>query len=251
MTATTRFLGLPLALLLIICATPAKGADTWSAPVHDRPVIAHLLAEVLEYRRGAEEGDTLHWDAFGWLGGDYHRLWVKTEGEHGFDGGSSGETDVQLLYGRLIAPYWDLQVGVRQEWRYGKSDDRTRTSAVIGVQGLAPYWFELEPSLFVSERGDVSARITADYDLLLTQRLILQPRIEAELAAQDVEEWGIAQGINNIEAGLRLRYEIHRKFAPYVGFSWRRDVGETARLTRKAGDDVEEVSFVAGVRIWF
>lgn len=242
---------LPVLALLFIAAAPAAAEEKWEPPVHDRPVVVTLLADLAEYGRTADGGENVRWDIVGWIGGDYHRIWLKSEGEHDFGAGSSGEVDAQVLYGRLIAPYWDLQIGVRQEWRYDSRRDRTRTSAVIGVQGIAPYWFELEPSLFISEDGDVSARITAEYDLFLTQRLILQPRVETELAVQEVKGWGIGRGVKDIEAGLRLRYEIHRKFAPYIGLTWRRDVGETAALTRDEGKEVEERALVVGVRMWF
>lgn len=237
-------------LLLFSQHSNALAQEGWPPPVHDNQVHAYLLTELLEYRHTESEG-SLRWDIYGWVGGDYNRLWVKTEGSHAAYGGVSGEADAELLYGRLVSPYWDFQIGVREEWRYGRGPERSRASAVIGFQGLAPYWFDLEPSLFVSERGDVSARLTADYDLFLTQRLILQPRLETFVAVQKVEEFGIGPGINNVDLGLRLRYEITRKFAPYFGFSWKRELGETATLSRREGKDVDERSFVAGLRLWF
>ena len=238
-------------LILVTMLEEAGAGDEWSAPVHDSPVIGYLLTDLLEYQRNTDGGDRIRWDILGWVGGDYNRIWLKTEGSHDLSGRPSGETDAQVLYGRLIFPFWDFQIGARQEWKYGPGRDRTRTSAVIGVQGVAPYWFEIEPSLFISEKGDVSARITAEYDLLLTQRLILQPRVETELAVQKVEEFGVGSGMSNIEVGLRLRYEIQREFAPYIGITWSRDVGETAGLTRREGKEVEELSLAAGVRLWF
>lgn len=240
-----------LVLLLSFAGAPAAGAaDVWPHPVHDRPVLFFFLTEVLEYRQSKGSG-SVQWDAFGWVGGDYNRLWLKSEGEHGFDRGAKGRVDAQILYGRLVAPFWDLQIGLRQEWKYGRGADRTRTSAVIAVQGLAPYWFDFEPSVFVSDEGDVSARIAAEYDLLLTQRLILQPRFETAVALQRVEEFGVGRGINDVEASLRLRYELRRKLAPYVGLSWRRDLGQTATLARREGKEAEEVFLVGGVRLWF
>jgi copper resistance protein B len=239
-----------IGVLLFPLRAKASAQEGWHPPVHDNQVHLFLLTELLEYGRSDSE-DSLRWDILGWVGGDYNRLWVKTEGSHDASGGASGEADAELLYGRLVSPYWDFQIGVREEWRYGRGRDRSRTSAVLGFQGLAPYWFDLEPSLFISEKGDVSARLTVDYDLLLTQRLVLQPRLETLVAIQKVDEFGVGRGINNIDLGLRLRYEITRKFAPYIGFSWKREMGETATLARREGMDVEERSFVAGLRLWF
>ncbi|MBI5443506.1 MAG: copper resistance protein B [Deltaproteobacteria bacterium] len=249
----------PLPLVCTVClswaalllASARASENDLGKPVHDDEVHVFLLSEVLEYRRTTEGGESAAWDVVGWIGGDYNRVWVKSEGEGELGSRASGTFDAQILYGRLIAPYWDLQIGFRQEWKYGPGKDRTRTSVVFGVQGLTPYRFELEPSLFISEEGDISARITADYDLLLTQRLILQPRIETELALQKVEEFGVGRGIHHVEMGLRLRHELHRKFAPYFGMAWRRDVGGTAALARKEGREVEDLSLAAGVRMWF
>ncbi|RME61879.1 MAG: copper resistance protein B, partial [Alphaproteobacteria bacterium] len=141
----------------------------------------------------------------------------------------------------------DLQAGVRHDFE----PDPSRTFGVIGIQGLAPYWFEIDAAAFISGDGDVSARIEAEYELLLTQRLILQPRVELNFAVQEVEELGIGSGLSIAEAGLRLRYEIDRQFAPYVGFSWNRKIGDTADFARADGEDVGALSFVAGLRMWF
>lgn len=236
--------------VLIFSIAEAPAEDRWPSPVADREVYSFFLFDLFEYQAG-RNADGLRWDVVGWVGGDYDRLWLKTEGAHQPSGEDSGEADLQILYGRLISPFWDFQAGVRREWLYSAGPDKTRDFIVIGVQGLAPYWFELEPALFISEDGDISARFTAEFDLLFTQRLILQPRFETEFAFQEVEEFGVGQGINDVELGLRLRYEFRREFAPYLGISWRRDVGETADLTRRDGEDVEDFSLVGGVRMWF
>lgn len=129
--------------------------------------------------------------------------------------------------------------------------DRARTFAVIGVQGLAPYWFEVTPALFISDDGDVSARLTASYDLLFTQRFIVQSRIEVNAAAQDARKFGVESGFNDVELGLRFRYEIRREFAPYIGVNWLRKLGDTADLAREEGDDVDALGVVVGFRLWF
>ncbi len=191
------------------------------------------------------------WDVFGWHGGDYNRLWIKSEGSASTRN-SSGDGDFQLLYGRLISRYFDFQLGFRYEQLWNdEGSDHSRGFGVIGFQGLAPYYFDIEPTLFVSQDGDVSARFTATYDILLTQRLILQPRIEGNAAVQDNEKFSVGSGINNVEAGLRIRYEFKREFAPYIGINYGRRFGETADFARMDDEDTQDWSFVSGVRLWF
>ena len=225
-------------------------APNWPEPIHDNPILGKLLVDRLERSWGDTDEDKLIWDATVWVGGDYNRLWFKTEGGDRV-GANAGEAEAELLYGRLVAPYWDFQVGVGYEKLYSTGPDQDRTSAIVGFQGLAPYWFEIDTSLRVSEDGYTSAAFEAEYDQLLSQRLILQPRFETAIAAQDVEEFGIGQGVNFVQLGLRLRYEIQREIAPYIGVSWSRKLGDTADLARSEGGDVENLSWVAGVRFWF
>ncbi|MCH7665206.1 MAG: copper resistance protein B [Acidobacteria bacterium] len=205
-----------------------------------------LLGERFEY--GADDGDDfLLWDFQGWFGGDIKRLWIKTEGEYGMEPGRLEEGEIQALYSRAISPYFDLQAGVRQDFEPGPS----RSYAVLGVQGLAPYWFELDAALFVSEEGDLTARVEAEYEILFTQRLIAQPRLELEVSAQEVSELGFGSGLSTVDFGLRLRYEIRREFAPYVGVSWTELVGGTADFARAAGEAKSSRSFVVGLRFWY
>ncbi len=225
---------------------PGTVGTNWPKPVEDRQRFGYLLVDQLEYR--LKDGpDTMRWDATGWYGGDYNRLWLKTEGDWRTSGERGGEAEAQALYGRLIAPFWDFQVGLRYDQFSGAGFDRSRGFAVIGLQGLAPYWFELEPALFISQAGDVSARLTATYEVLLTQRLILQPRLDFDAAVQSVERFGVGDGINSTGLGLRLRYEILREVAPYVGIQWQRRFGETADISERT----EDVAVVFGVRLWF
>lgn len=217
----------------------------WGEPVMDQPVFPFLLLDRLEYRW--KEGKDLRvWDVQGWIGGDDNKLWFKSEGEDE-KGGGTGQAEVEVLYARLISPFWYLQGGVRYEDRPSPS----RNSLAFGVQGLAPYWFDVEATAYVSEKGKLSAKFEAEYDFLFTQRLILQPRAETTFAAYAEPERGVGQGFNNIELGLRLRYEIRRQFAPYIGVTWSRKLGDTAGLARRANQDVTERAIVAGVRIWF
>lgn len=192
-----------------------------------------------------EGPDAYLWDIQGYYGGPTERLWFKSEGEGEF-GSSPDDAEVQALYAKAFAPFWDFQVGVRQD--IGGPDT---THAVVGVQGLAPYMFEVDAALFVSHRGDVTARIEGEVDQRITQRLILQPRAEVNLAAQDVPLLGIGAGIDQIEVGVRLRYEIIREFAPYIGIeqSWR--IGNGADFARAGGQDPSVTSLVAGIRFWF
>jgi copper resistance protein B len=200
------------------------------------------LAEY-QFRNGR---DGYRWDGEAWYGGDINRLFVKTEGEGTFRQGVDS-AEVQALYSRAIGPYFNLQGGVRQD--LGPSPKRTY--ATVGFEGLAPGQFEFSGAAFLSNKGDLLGRLEGYYDQRITQRLILQPRAELNFAAQDVPENRIGSGLSNAELGLRLRYEIRREFAPYVGVSWDRKVGDTARFARAAGEDATARSIVAGVRVWF
>ena len=200
------------------------------------------LAE-LQPRRGR---DAFRWDGGGSFGGDIDRLTIKTEGEGRF-GEALAEGEVQALYSRAIDPYFNAQVGVRQDLGRGAR----RTYATVGVEGLAPYWFEVGGALFLSDKGDLLGRVEGYYDQRITQRLIVQPRIELNLAAQDVDASRVGAGLSTAEVGLRLRYEIERRFAPYVGVSWERKVGQTGRYARADGESVESKGLVAGIRFWF
>jgi len=185
------------------------------------------------------------WDVQGYYGGDLDKFWFKSEGEGSF-GEPIEQAELQALYSRAIGPFFDLQAGVRQDLT-----GPARTHAVVGVQGLMPYMFEVDAAAFLSNKGDLTARIEAEYDQRLTQRLILQPRAEANLSAQDIPELGIGSGIDNIEMGLRLRYEIAREFAPYVGIEQEWKLGGSRDYARAAGEDASVTNYVVGVRFWF
>jgi copper resistance protein B len=207
--------------------------------------IAFISFNLAEYQ--ARKGrDGFRWDGEAWYGGDINRLTLKSEGEGVFGEGIEG-AEVQALYSRAIGPYFNAQAGIRQD--LGPGPDRTY--ATIGFEGLAPYWFEVEGALFLSNKGDLLARLEGYYDQRITQKLILQPMAEINFALQDVPETGIGSGLSDVELGLRLRYEVVKEFAPYVGVEWARKVGDTARFARAAGEDTNGVSFVMGVRAWF
>lgn len=207
--------------------------------------LAFIGFNLAEYQ--ARQGrDGFRWDGEGWYGGDINRLWFKTEGEGAFGEGIEA-AEVQLLYSRAIDPYFNLQAGVRQDLGPGPK----RTYATFAFEGLAPYWFEVEGSLFVSNKGDVLGRLEGYYDQRITQRLILQPRAELNFALQDVPESRIGSGLSDVELGLRLRYEIAKEFAPYVGVEWARKAGDTARFARALREEADVTSLVIGVRFWF
>ena len=198
----------------------------------------------LSLRGGA---DGLAWeDAHFWYGGDLDKLWLKSEGEVTFGEGLE-RAEAQALWSHAIGPWFDLQAGVRFD--VGRGPERAHL--VLGVQGLAPYWFEIDAAAFLSTEGDVTARVEAEYDQRITERLILQPRIEAELSLQDVPETRIGAGLSSAEMGLRLRYQIVPEFAPYVGVQYERAFGATARILRAGGDDPGGWSLLLGVRTWF
>ena len=189
--------------------------------------------------RPSSDDDAYAWEGEFWYGGDINRLVLKSAGEGEFCG-DLHSAEAQVLYSRAIGPYFDFQAGVRHDFEPGPS----RTYATVGFEGVAPYWFEFEGAAFLSEKGDLSARFEGAYDLRLTQKLILEPRAEVELAAQEVSELGIGTGLTSAELGLRLRYEFRREFGPYIGVSHERKFGDTADQARAAGEDVEDTRFV-------
>lgn len=198
----------------------------------------------LEYR--AREGsDGYLFDLQGYYGGDIDKFWFKSEGEGSF-GEDIESAEIQAFYSRAIAPFFDLQAGIRQD--LAAVD---RTYAVVGVQGLAPYLFEVDAAVFLSDQGDLTARIEAELDQRITQRLVIQPRVEASFSAQDVPDLGIGAGLDTIEAGVRLRYHFAREFAPYIGIDQEWKVGRSADYARAGGEDPSVTNYVVGIRFWF
>lgn len=193
-----------------------------------------------------DDGETYAWHAQGWYGGDINRFWWKSEGEGAFES-ELEHAELQLLYSRAVTPYFDLQAGVRQSYLEGED----RTDLVVGVQGLAPYWFEVGAAAFVSTEGDVTARAEAEYDLRLTQKLILQPAAELNFAAQDIPDLDIGAGLTDATIGVRLRYEVSRSFAPYVGVEWSSAVGETRDIREDLGDDTQSTRALIGLSALF
>jgi copper resistance protein B len=223
--------------------------EGWPDP-HPAETYAMLLFDQLEYA-ASDGADLLRWDVDGWIGGDEQRLVLKSEGERNANGESEGDLELQLLYARPLTPFWQLQVGVRQDVLYGSGPNEERTSAVIGLEGTAPQWIDLEPMLFVSDEGDTSLRIEATHDLYVTQRWVAQSRLELEAAFSNATRFGVKSGLNDLELGLRLRYEVRRELAPYLGLTWTRKLGNTKDLARRQGDEVDDFSLLLGLRFWF
>jgi len=236
---------------------PAHAADLYFDPAEMTAARARLRVENGDIRTtavildqveaGTVDGETTYaWDAQGWTGGDINRFWWKSEGEGAFDG-EVEEAELQALYSRAVTPFFDLQAGLRQTHR-SKGD---RTDLVLGVQGLAPHWFEVNGALFLSNKGELTARAEAEYDQRITNRWILQPRAEINLSAEDIPELAIGSGVASVQFGARLRYEIRKEFAPYVGVEWTRSLGNTADYLKASGHEAEEVRLVFGLRAWF
>ena len=213
------------------------------SPVEDQAVYAHAILNQLEGRFGP--GDSFRWSGEAWAGTDADRLWLKSEGR--VSKGAVEDGQHELLYSRPVSTYFDLQGGIR----YDIDSLPGRGWAALGVQGLAPYFFEVSATAYASDSGHYAARLEGSYDLLLTQRLILRPQAELNFYSKDDPSRGIGSGFSDLDAGLRLRYEFSRKFPPYIGVSWERKAGGTADFARQAGEDPEKVSFVTGIRLWF
>ncbi len=211
---------------------------------HGDMLTGTLMAERLELRI-AEGHEASLWDVQGWYGDDIDKFVVKSEAEGEF-GEALEDAEVQALWGHAIGPFFDLQAGIRLDL-----EPETRSHLVLGVQGLAPYMWHVDGAVFLSDRGDFTARIEGEYDQKITQRLILQPRVELQLAAQDIPEREIGAGLTKVETGLRLRYEIAREFAPYVGVGYEAKIGQTAEIAKAAGEDPDGLAFLLGIRAWF
>jgi len=235
----------------------------------DKSSTGKVMFDRLEWR-DANGGSAFAWNADAWYGNDYNKLWLKSEGEreHGADATASQlaantaqfgpalftqsrdtrtTARTELLWDHTIARWWTLQTGVRHDSGSGDSRDW----AALGVQGLASGFFDVEATAYVGDSGRTAARISAERDLLFTQRLILQPEFEVNLYGKDDPANGIGSGLADFELALRLRYEFRRELASYVGAVWARRFGSSADFARAAGEDPNDIQWVAGLRIWF
>ena len=229
-----------LALLLtLLTGTPLNAGE-----MEDDPTLFTVFADQFEWRDG-EDDELMVWDVQGWIGKDLNKFWWKTVGESA--GSGVDDAELQFLFSHAIAPFWDVQIG----WRSDIEPDSGRDWAVIGVQGLAPYFFEVDAALFIGSSGRVAARLEAEYEFLFTQKLILTPEVEINAYSEDDPALRIGSGLSDIELGLRLRYEIRREFAPYFGINWEKKFGTTADYAREDGLEASDLQLVVGIRAWF
>ncbi len=210
----------------------------------DDPLLLMGVVDQLEVR-DADDGNVTAWDFHGWLGKDLDKLWLSAEGER--EGGETEHSEVQLRFSRAVSTYWDFQLGLRHDFEPSPSRDWL----AFGFNGLAPYFFDINASFYIGESGQTALRFEAEYELLLTQRLILSPEIEINLHGEDDAAVGTGAGLSDLELGLRLRYEIRREFAPYIGISWERRFGDTADYARSAGAATSDTQWLLGIRAWF
>ncbi|WP_133011316.1 copper resistance protein B [Marinomonas flavescens] len=227
---------------LALVAT-AFGSSFVYAEAQDDPLLTSVMIDQLE--KGVQSGDATRVSAQAWLGYDLNKLWLKVDSE--YTNSDEQDLEIQALYSHAIAPYWNVQMGVRQDTK----PTPTRHWAVLGVQGLAPYFFDIDAALFVGEEGRTALRLSVEQDWLITQRLILTPEFEINAYSKKDETINIGSGLSDISAGLRLRYEITRKFAPYIGLDWSQKLGNTADLVRSDGESTGDTQFVVGVKAWF
>ena len=211
---------------------------------HDDGIHYLVLFDQLDWQ-DAEEGNLISWDAAAWVGRDLDKLWLRTEGERA--DGTTESLDLEVLWGHAFARWWEFVAGARHDFEPGPS----QTWAAFGVQGVAPYKFEVQATAYLGEAGQTAAELEGEYEVLLTNRLILQPRVELRFHGKDDFERGIGSGLSTTELGLRLRYEIRRELAPYIGVAWEHKSGDTADLARLNGEAVEDTRWLAGLSIWF
>lgn len=238
--------------LIVMASSPVlaqKAPEFSNDLMMDNKTYVYLIAEKLEYR-SVSGVNPLLWEVQGYIGKDLNKFWFKSHGE-ALTTESETEMEFQGLYSRAIGPYFDVQAGVRYDLAYEGNTNNSRALAVLGLQGMAPYFFHVDAGMFISEDGDLSASLEAEYDLLFTQRLIGQPILETSIAVQEVPEWGVGSGFNEVGLGFRLRYEFAREFAPYIGINWERKLGETADMARGGEGHVSNLSLLGGVRMWF
>ncbi len=211
----------------------------------DQIVFSKMLIDELEFVSG-NEGEGVAWSGQFARGNDRDKLWLRSEGQKISGQRLDPETTVEALWWHAYSPFWGRTVGIRRDLGPG-----ARTWAALGVEGLAPYWFDVQLTGYVGDDGRVAARLKASYDMLLTNRLILTPQLESNVYSKTAADRRLGSGVSNVELGLRLRYEVARKFAPYVGFVWERAFSGTAEFQRAEGEPVTERRFVAGVRLWW
>lgn len=253
--AAARLVSLVTLLTVLVGVMPVYAEDerdaafptlntSMSEQMPDDPVYWMLLFDEFEWQ-DQRDGDVLGWDAHAWIGTDMHRALLRAEGQR--EDGNTTENRLELLWAHPVAAYWDLVAGARMDTEPGP----TRSYIGIGVQGLAPQWLHVEATAWAGERGQTAATLKLEYEVLLTNRLILTPKVETGIYGKDDTANEIGSGFSEMNAGLRLRYEIRREFAPYVGVEWTGRFGDTADLARSNDEAVRDAQLVAGLRFWF
>ena len=228
----------------VLVVALASASAVFAREKEDDPLLAKLIIGELEVRN-TEGADATAWDLDLWVGKDLHKLWIKSEGNRA--GGETEKGEWQLLYNRAASAFWDFQIGWRKDWR----PKPQRDYLVVGFEGLAPYFLEVETALFLREIDRPAFRITVDYELLFTQRLILEPEVELNFHGYNDPGVGVGAGLSSVEIGLRLHYGVTRQFAPYIGVIWEKKSGDTADYAREEGERTEEVQWIAGISAWF
>ncbi len=223
-----------------------SAAAPFGSPVDDQRIYVHGVLDQLEGRLGGGGDNGFRWEGEGWVGTDFNRLWIKSEGQVN-GAGAVSEGQQEIFYDRPVTPYFDLQAGAR----YDADSHPGRAWAAFGIEGLAPWFIMLSATGYVGDAGRYAAKLMASYDQLITNRLVLQPEAEINLYAKGDPARQIGAGLSDLDAGLRLRYEISRKFAPYLGVTWEQKFAGTARLVRATGERSSDVRFTAGLRTWF
>ena len=230
--------------LLTVVMTALLTSQTSYASSADDPILSKFMLDKLEIQ-DANGANPLVWEAEAWFGKDLNKLWIKSSGER--VNGKTEETETEFLYSKAIAPFWDMQLGIRHD----TVESESRDYATVGIKGLAPYFFETDASLSFGNNGQTKLNASAEYEVMFSQKLILSPEIELNAYGKDDISMGVGSGLSDIEAGLRLRYEIKREFAPYIGVNWNKKFGTTADIAKSNGLDVSDTQLVAGIRAWF
>jgi copper resistance protein B len=217
--------------------------QTVFAGAKDDPLLTMVNIDQLEKRNGDE--DPFVFEAQAWIGYDLDKMGLKTEAER--VAGAYESLELQLLYSKAISPFWNIQFGARRDFK----PEPERNWGVIGFQGVAPYYLEIDTALFIGESGRTALRLEVEYELMLTQRLVLIPEIELNFFGKTDEETESGSGLSNSEVGLRLAYEIRREFSPYIGVNWERKYGTTASFAKDDGESTHDAQLVIGVSAWF
>jgi copper resistance protein B len=238
---------LAVSALSMTLSTRAEDAmQHWPSAMHEEPLLSKWMLDRLEHR-DAKDGDSTYWEAQAWIGGDINKLWLKTEGN--IVQGKADDAELEAYYSRAVAAFWDAQFGVRHD--FSTNDLPSRNWLGVGFKGLAPYLFEVDATAYLGNNGRSAVRFKGEYDLLLTQRWVFIPEVELNAYGKKDPERNLGSGLSDASFSLRLRYEIRREFAPYVGVTWTQKYGGTADFARTAGDPVSETFLLAGIRAWW